>query len=241
MLVEPIDVSKLWRTKSNGTAIARKRHLKGKHAKVFTRQGNDWTQKFGPISEALPKLRVESAILDGEVVTLGKNGLSDFHGLRHQLGTMLPDIVYQVFDILWLDGEDLRPLAYLDRKALLKNLLRRGGEMIRYVDYVEGDGAALLKAACAMELEGIVSKRLDSATAAAPRTTGKRRNARSARRSPLPAMAWTTTAGSTASCSAEPMAVLALCRRRRSRRLAPATWPSSSGDCRPSRSPLPAH
>ena len=86
-------------------------HLKGKRVQMFTRQGNDWTGKFGPISEALPKLRVDNAILDGEVVTLGKNGLSDFHGLRHQLGTMLPAIVYQVFDLLWLDGEDLRPLA----------------------------------------------------------------------------------------------------------------------------------
>ena len=116
-------------------------HLKGKRVQMFTRPGNDWTGKFGPISEALPKLRVDSAILDGEVVTLGKNGVSDFHGLRHQLGTMLPNIVYQVFDLLWLDGEDLRPLPYVERKARLKDILRRAGETIRYVDYVEGDGA----------------------------------------------------------------------------------------------------
>ncbi len=105
---------------------------------------------------------MDSAILDGEVVTLGKDGLSDFHGLRHQLGTMLPSIVYQVFDLLWLDGEDLRPLPYVERKTRLKSILRRGGEVLRYVDYVEGDGAATVKAACTMELEGIVSKRLDS-------------------------------------------------------------------------------
>ena len=135
---------------------------------MFTRRGIDWTGKFGPISEALPKLRVDSAILDGEVVTLGKNGVSDFHGLRSQLGTMLPDIVFQAFDLLWLDGEDLRPLLYVERKARLKDILRRGGEIIRYVDYVEGDGAAMLKAACAMGLEGIVSKRLDSAYRGGP-------------------------------------------------------------------------
>jgi bifunctional non-homologous end joining protein LigD len=82
-------------------------------------------------SESLPKLRVDSAILDGEVVALGKDGVSDFHVLRHQLGSMLPNIVYQMFDLLWLDGEHVRPLPYVERKALLKNLLRRGNETIR--------------------------------------------------------------------------------------------------------------
>jgi len=86
---------------------------------------------------------------------------------------MLPDIVYEVFDLLWLDGEDLRPQAYIDRKALLKNLLRRANETIRYVDYVEGDGAAMLKAACTMEVEGIVSKRLDSAYRGGPSHDGQ--------------------------------------------------------------------
>ena len=101
-------------------------HLKGKNAKMFTRQANDWTGKFGPISEALPKLLVDNAILDGEVVTLGKNGLSDFHGLRHQLDTMLPAIVYQVFDLLWLDGEDLRQLPFVERKARLRTCCAAG-------------------------------------------------------------------------------------------------------------------
>jgi bifunctional non-homologous end joining protein LigD len=94
---------------------------------------------------------------------------------------MLPAIVYQVFDLLWLDGEDLRPLDYLDRKALLKKLLRRSGDTIRCVDYIEGDGGAMLKAACKMDMEGIVSKRLDSPYRGGP--SGRRRSARSARRS----------------------------------------------------------
>ena len=156
-------------------------HIRGKRGQMFTRRGIDWTGKFGPIAEALPKLRVDSAILDGEVVTLGKNGVSDFHGLRHQLGTMLPDIVFQAFDLLWLDGEDLRPLLYVERKARLKDILRRGGETIRYVDYVEGDGAAMLKAACAMGLEGIVSKRLDSAYRGGPSHDWQKNQVRSQR------------------------------------------------------------
>lgn len=54
----------------------------------------------------------------------------------------------------WVDDEGLRPVAYVERKARLWNLLRRAGETIRYFDYVEGDGGAMLKAACSMELEG---------------------------------------------------------------------------------------
>ena len=78
---------KLWAHEIKWDGYRAQAHIKGKRVQMFTRQRNDWTQKFRTISEALPKLRVESAILDGEVVTLGRNGLSDFHGLRHQLGT----------------------------------------------------------------------------------------------------------------------------------------------------------
>lgn len=182
-------------------------HLKGNRAQIFTRQRNDWTSKFGPISEALPKLRVDNAIFDGEVVTLGKNGVSDFHGLRHQLGTMLPAIVYQVFDILWLDAEDLRPLAYIDRKALLNSVLRRANETVRYVDQVEGDGAAMLKAACITKLEGIISKRLDSTYRGGPSHDWQKTKCEVSETLAVAGYGWTTMAISTASFSAEAMTV----------------------------------
>jgi bifunctional non-homologous end joining protein LigD len=136
-------------------------HLRNKKVKIFTRKGNDWSQTFSPIAEAVSRLRAQDAILDGEVVAL-KGGLSDFHALRRELGQPSPEIIYQAFDLLWLDGEDLRPLPYLVRKNRLRTLIGRGGTHLQYVDFFQIDGKRMWQGACELKLEGIVSKRLDA-------------------------------------------------------------------------------
>lgn len=136
-------------------------HLKDRKVKIFTRRGNDWSRIFHPIAQALARLKVESAILDGEVVAL-KNSLADFHELRRQLGAVEPNIVYQAFDLLWLNGEDFRPLPYLARKNRLRNLIGDGSARVQYVDFFQVDGKRMWRGACELKLEGIVSKRLDA-------------------------------------------------------------------------------
>ena len=142
-------------------------HLKDRKVKLFTRRGNDWSKTFYPVTEALARLKAESAILDGEVVAL-KNGLSDFHELRRQIGTVEPEIIYQAFDLMWLDGEDLRPLPYLVRKNRLRTLLAKAGKRVQYVDFFQVEAKTMWNSACKLHLEGIVSKRLDS-----PYTSGR--------------------------------------------------------------------
>jgi hypothetical protein len=81
------------------------------HVTVCTRNGNDWTARFGPIANAVELLPARTASLDGEVVALDRKGVADFHGLRRQLGQVDGRIIYKAFDLLWLDGKDMRPLA----------------------------------------------------------------------------------------------------------------------------------
>jgi bifunctional non-homologous end joining protein LigD len=139
-------------------------HLQDGHVQMFTRKGNDWTEKFGPLPAAIAELDARDAILDGEVVATDDKGVSDFHALRRQLGAAHPRLVYQVFDLLWLDGTDLRPLPLGERKARLQKLLDDAPTLLlSYVEPLGGaDGRAVLKAACGLELEGVVSKRLES-------------------------------------------------------------------------------
>lgn len=136
-------------------------HLNNGKVEVFTRSGNDWSETFLPVSNAVARLRATSAILDGEIVAM-KGGVSDFHELRHQLGEAVPAISYHVFDLLWLNGEDLRPSPWRDRKARLAKLIGAGGKVLHYVEHFEEPGARMLASACGLHLEGIVSKRVDA-------------------------------------------------------------------------------
>ena len=94
-------------------------HLAAGRATVYTRKGNDWTARFGPIAKAVELLPARRAILDGEAVALDQKGIADFHGLRRQLGQARGRIIYKAFDLLWLDGKDLRPLPWSERKRRL--------------------------------------------------------------------------------------------------------------------------
>jgi bifunctional non-homologous end joining protein LigD len=130
-------------------------------ARLFTRRGNDWTGVFAPIARAAEKLPVQSAWLDGEVVVLGPDGISSFNALQNALGDGgSGDLLYYAFDLLWLDGYDLRGVPLLERKRLLKGVVpARAAGPIRYSDHVEGRGDAFFAQACQAGLEGTVAKR----------------------------------------------------------------------------------
>jgi bifunctional non-homologous end joining protein LigD len=132
----------------------------GGKAKVFTRTGLDWTDKFAAIAAAAAKLPVKSALIDGEIVAF-KDGHPDFSTLKDAISAA-GDMTLFAFDLLELDGEDLAPLSNLDRKARLQPLIPEDEDRLRYSDHVIGAGEQLFETMCREGLEGIVSKRADA-------------------------------------------------------------------------------
>jgi len=131
-----------------------------------TRKGLDWTAKLG---SAIPKAAsgLPDCLIDGEIVALDHRGSPDFAGLQAALSEgKTDDLIFFAFDLLFLESEDLRSRSLVDRKSVLQNLLARVyGEHqaeIRYVEHFESGGDAVLKSACRMSLEGIVSKQADA-------------------------------------------------------------------------------
>ncbi|MDY0065402.1 MAG: DNA ligase D [Steroidobacteraceae bacterium] len=129
-----------------------------------TRNGLDWTDKFGAIAKAARALG--ACIIDGEIVALDENGAPDFAALQAALSDRATDsLVYFAFDLLYENGEDLRKLPLRERKARLKTLLSQRAhdtDRLRYTEHFETAGDAVLQSACRMNLEGVVSKRLDA-------------------------------------------------------------------------------
>lgn len=132
--------------------------------KLLTRSGLDWTTRFGkPVVSALRELPVATAILDGELVVETAAGASDFSALQADLSAGRTDrFVFYVFDLLYLDGSDLRALPLVARKALLEGLTPGEGGLIRYSGHFEESGAVVLRHACRLSLEGMVSKLRDA-------------------------------------------------------------------------------
>ncbi len=129
-------------------------------ARLITRHGKDWTDRFSPVAREAAKLPVRQAILDGEVVVLEPDGTTSFQTLQNALAeNRQDDLVYFAFDLIYLDGYDLRGAPLLDRKAALLALLAGGGKAIRPGDHIEGDGEGFYRQACNFSLEGIISKR----------------------------------------------------------------------------------
>jgi ATP-dependent DNA ligase len=128
--------------------------------RIKTRNGYDWTDRFGWIVEAARKLNAASFVIDGEGVILRQDGVSDFDRL-HSRGHD-KEVQLLGFDLLELDGTDLRRDPLMNRKATLASLLRRSRDGIQYVEHIEAtDGRAVFDHACKLGLEGIVSKRRD--------------------------------------------------------------------------------
>jgi bifunctional non-homologous end joining protein LigD len=134
-------------------------------ATLKTRKGLDWTGKFASLAAVAAKF--PDCIIDSEVCALDANGAPDFGALQAALSEGdVDDLVLFAFDLLFLDGHDLREQPLHERKALLQKLLqsqRLGAtSLIRYVDHFEAPAADVLASACKMNLEGIISKRTDS-------------------------------------------------------------------------------
>src|SRR5262252_9422394 len=132
----------------------------GDRVRLITRGGHDWTRAFPWIAEAALKNRQQHFVIDGEAVILGVDGYSDFDALRS--GKHNDEVQLCAFDVLAMDGDDLRDLPLSMRKANLQRLLARRPDGIFLSDFEQGEiGPDLFRAACQMGLEGLVSKRRD--------------------------------------------------------------------------------
>jgi bifunctional non-homologous end joining protein LigD len=137
--------------------------------KLLTRNRQDWTARFPAVAEAAAALPVKEALLDGEIVVLDRAGVSSFQALQQaehlEKGRTL---VYVAFDLLFLDGRDLRPLPLVERKARLAGVLESRRGRVRYSEHFDVPGQRVYDRACRRGLEGIVAKRKD-----APYTSGR--------------------------------------------------------------------
>jgi bifunctional non-homologous end joining protein LigD len=134
--------------------------------RLLTRKGLDWSSKFPNIAAAIAALPAATALIDGELAVENESGVSTFSGLQADLKAGRRDrFVYHAFDLLHLDGADLTHLPLLERKAALARLLarpqRRPGP-IRLSEHLDEEGSLVLRQACRLKLEGIVSKREDA-------------------------------------------------------------------------------
>ena len=134
-------------------------HITDGRGELISRNGNVF-RGFAELATWIAEhLRVESAVLDGEIGCLDERGRPNFRDLLFRRR----QCIFIAFDLLWLNGKDLRALPLLERKAMLKKLLRRKRSRILYLDHVEADGRLLLfEQVVKMDLEGIVCKRKDS-------------------------------------------------------------------------------
>lgn len=139
-------------------------HIFDGDGRAFTRNGHDWSDKYDRLISAALKLPCESAILDGEVIVQKPDGRCDFKAVRSALTSARDTLVFMAFDLLELDGLDLRKQALERRRGLLAKLIGPNdpASPIQFSAHIIGNGDAFYQAVDAMGLEGIVSKRLGS-------------------------------------------------------------------------------
>lgn len=135
-------------------------HLVNEAVKVFTRRGNDWTKRFRKVADDAWHISAGSAIIDGEIVVPAADGTTDFSVLQNELKGRSTKIVLVAFDLLYLNGYDLRKLPLIERKAHLKKLIEK--TEIQFSESFEIDGKEMFAHACKIGLEGVVSKVRDS-------------------------------------------------------------------------------
>jgi bifunctional non-homologous end joining protein LigD len=132
----------------------------GDAVRLFTRRGYDWSGRYPAIVVTAMQLRADSFTLDGEAVVCGPDGVAIFDAL-HRRGTVSGAMLY-AFDLLELEGKDLRDLPLGDRKKRLRRLVGKRRLGIVLSEHTDEDGATIFQHACKMGLEGIVSKRLSA-------------------------------------------------------------------------------
>ncbi len=140
-------------------------HLSRGQVRFWSRNQKDWTEKFPNLVKSAKAFPAQSAILDGEVVIVDKAGRSSFQNLQQAMGkSATTAFVFQVFDLVYLDGYDITAAPLVQRKALLERLLAsiKGKTPLRYSEHVAGDGQEFFRQACAFQIEGIISKLANS-------------------------------------------------------------------------------
>ncbi len=143
----------------------------GGKAKVFTRSGLDWTERFPGVAAAAARLRTDGSMMDGEIVAFDEQGRTDFSSLQKSIKAGGRNLTYFAFDLVEHDGDDIRSLPLVERKERLQTLLGAGSAPLVFSPHVEGSAAAVLGATCEAGHEGIVVKR-----AADPYRSGRGRS-----------------------------------------------------------------
>jgi bifunctional non-homologous end joining protein LigD len=129
--------------------------------RLYSRPGNDLTHRFPLIVKAVARLRSRSCIIDSEAVACDDKGVASFNLVRYRHHD--ESVFLYAFDLIELNGDDLRPDPLEGRKATLEMILAKAGPGIRFNEHMGGDGETVFRHACKLGLEGIVSKRKDSA------------------------------------------------------------------------------
>jgi bifunctional non-homologous end joining protein LigD len=133
----------------------------GDQARIYTRSGNDWTDRYPNIARAVTALDLDGALLDGEIVAIAENGRTDFGALQQVMRDGDRGLSYFIFDLLAYAGKSLRDMPLTARKEKLRELLGsvpRGGPLF-YTDHITGDGGAMYRTLCAKGFEGVIAKR----------------------------------------------------------------------------------
>jgi bifunctional non-homologous end joining protein LigD len=155
----PVGPSWIHEIKHDGFRILARRDKD--RVRLYTRNGYDFTARFPKIAATVETLPVRSCMLDGEAIVDDESGLAVFEPLRYR--THDHAAVLCAFDLLELDGADIRRQPLEQRKATLADLVRGAGDGIAFNRHFAGDGVMIFKHACSLGCEGIVSKRLGSA------------------------------------------------------------------------------
>lgn len=150
----------LYETKYDGYRIVA--YCENGICRLASRNNGDYTEKFSAVAQTLQSFLGETAVLDGEMAVADKNGGSDFQALQRYVKNPKGNLVYIVFDLLALDGKDLRMLPIEERKNRLEKLLDGAPDNIRFSRHVKGYGKESFSAACGEGMEGIVGKRAGS-------------------------------------------------------------------------------
>jgi bifunctional non-homologous end joining protein LigD len=137
-------------------------HVNGGRVRLFTRNGHDWTDRLPAVVAAVAQTKVRSAVFDGELVALRADGVSSFPDLQAVLSAGQDQkLFFYLFDLLELDGWDLRGCKLTDRKAVLESRIEWEG-MLRFSKHIDQDLGEMHRNACKMKLEGIVCKKADA-------------------------------------------------------------------------------
>lgn len=135
-------------------------HLANEAVQIFTRRGHNWTHRFKKVAHDAWHIKAASAVIDGEIVVPAADGTTDFAVLQNELKGKSTSIVLVAFDLLYLNGCDLRKVPLFQRKAELKKII--AGTDVQFSESFEVDGQEMFAHACKLGLEGVVSKVRDS-------------------------------------------------------------------------------